>query len=136
MVGYNDQSKAYKYFDYTTKKFIVSRDVYFLEIQLGIPDQTQSSSTNNDILKSFLNLNALSPTYPTSDPSTDQSNIFPTTSSPHIQPPSFSTTTNTLPSLLARSSNPSTQLANSTNLHPLLDIFDPLAPIRRFSWFR
>jgi len=65
LVGYDNQSKAYRCFDYTSRRIVISRDVHFLETEVGIPNQKDPPSPDDDILRSFLDLNSLSPSLPT-----------------------------------------------------------------------
>ena len=57
MVGYDDQLKAYRCFDYDKRKIIISRDIKFQEDELGIPGKQQHE---DDVFKLFIDSNSLS----------------------------------------------------------------------------
>jgi hypothetical protein len=58
LVGYNDRSKAYRCFDHSSKKIIISRDVHFNEQIVGILSQKYLPSSDDDILRIFLHMNS------------------------------------------------------------------------------
>jgi hypothetical protein len=67
LVGYDNLSKAYKCFNYTRRKIIISRDMVFNERQLGIPNTLDPSSAHDDTFLKFLSTN----TNPDHSPSSD-----------------------------------------------------------------
>lgn len=62
LVGYGDQSKAYRCLDPVRKKIVISRDIHFDESIVGIPVQKHSLSADDDILRIFLHNNSSHPT--------------------------------------------------------------------------
>jgi hypothetical protein len=54
---YDEETKDYRCLDYTCWKIIIFRDVICIETHVGIPDQRELSSSDDDILKAFLDLN-------------------------------------------------------------------------------
>ena len=75
LVGYDDQTKAYRCFDYNRNKILISRDVAFDETKLGLPPPTSIPDTTFDLIDQFLLLNSksLSTTLPTTVPSPEMS---------------------------------------------------------------
>jgi hypothetical protein len=57
LVGYDELSKAYRCFDPTRRKIVISRDVIFNENLIGIQNPTDLSSQNDDIFQHFLYTN-------------------------------------------------------------------------------
>jgi hypothetical protein len=49
LVGYNDQIKGYRCLDFIRRKIIISRDVVFDELHIGIANQWELSSSEDDI---------------------------------------------------------------------------------------
>lgn len=47
LVGYSDESKAYRLLDVTTSQIIISRDVRFIEDEHGIPTEVMIQSPSN-----------------------------------------------------------------------------------------
>jgi hypothetical protein len=66
LVGYDELTKGYRCLDYRNKKIIISRDVLFDETRIGIPDQKETASSLNDILRSFLEQNSETSSSPSS----------------------------------------------------------------------
>jgi hypothetical protein len=64
-LGYDEATKAYRCLDYTRQKILISCDVVFNELQLGIPVRVASSFPEDDIFKTFINL-TLPSGYPSS----------------------------------------------------------------------
>jgi hypothetical protein len=137
LVGYDDLSKAYRYFDYNRHKIIISRDVVFNENQLGIPAKLDQSSAYDDIFLKFLDTNLptnSSDTYPTSDTSFPlPANLPSSPVAPSLSP--------TIPSSSSPpiTSDPSQSILPSLSSQPQL-ILNPPPPIpqppRRSSRFR
>jgi hypothetical protein len=67
LVGYDDQSKAYRSLDPVRKRIVISRDIYFNESIVGIPVQKHFLSADDDILRIFLHNNSSHPTTSHSD---------------------------------------------------------------------
>ena len=56
-LGYDEETKGYRCFDYSRRKIIISQDVICDETQIGIPHQHESFSSDDNIMKAFLDLN-------------------------------------------------------------------------------
>jgi hypothetical protein len=54
LVGYDETSKAYRCFDPTRKKIVISKDVLFNENIIGVPNPIASSSQDDDTFQMFL----------------------------------------------------------------------------------
>jgi hypothetical protein len=60
LVGYDEQTKAYRTLDYDRRKIIISRDVVFDETKLGLPNSQYTPSSDDDIFRTFVDQNSSS----------------------------------------------------------------------------
>jgi hypothetical protein len=56
-LDYDKVTKGYRCLDSTTRKIVISRDVKFVENQVGIPNMQEKPSNLDTILKTFLDQN-------------------------------------------------------------------------------
>lgn len=123
-VGYDDQSKAYRCYDPTRHKILISRDVEFDEDILGLATLSSSPTSDYDILNEFVNTNLhFPPTAPTSPISLESPSH--TSSLPYSITP-YSQTGKLFPSKHA------TPLKDPHNSNPLTAI-DPPSPNSKVS---
>ncbi|HEX8607530.1 MAG TPA: DDE-type integrase/transposase/recombinase, partial [Pedobacter sp.] len=96
LIGYDDQSKAYRCFDSTRSKILISRDVLFNEEILGIPSHVPANTSDYEELHEFLLYNGtpvLAPIIPGFTPTANQPPQSPTlppavhSTMPGVEPP-------------------------------------------------
>ena len=75
-LGYDEITMGYRCLDHTTIKIIISRDVKFIENQIGIPNMLDKPSNLDTILKAFLDQNQV-PTEPPLPHSTAENRLHP-----------------------------------------------------------
>jgi predicted nucleotidyltransferase len=60
LVGYDEQTKAYRTLDYDRRKIVISRDALFDETTIGLPKDKYTPSGDDDIFRTFVRQNSFS----------------------------------------------------------------------------